>query len=117
MAMRQVLARSYEDGSFSPSKAQPGVLATFFSDNNDLKEETLSGKGTTRCTNGIMIQPKVQMCQERLILARTEARSKQRAFKMPPIEINFFLCGKRLRPVPISLSEIDLQRSIDVLSP
>ena len=77
MAMRQVLVRGYEDGSFSLSEAQPGVLATFFSDNNDLKEETLSGKGTTRCTNGIMIQPKVQMCQERPILARTEARSKQ----------------------------------------
>ena len=36
---------------------------------------------------------------------------------MPPIEINFFLCGKRLRPPPINLSEIELQRSIDVLSP
>ena len=60
MAMRQV--KRYEGGSVLPSNAQPGVFATFCWDNNDLKEETLSGKGTTHCTNGIMIQPKVQGC-------------------------------------------------------
>ena len=115
MAMRQV--RSYEDGSFLPSNAQPDVLATFCSDNNNLKEETLSRKGTTHCTKSIMIQPKVQRCQERLILATTEAKSKHKAFKMPPVEINFFPCGKRLGPPPINLSEIELQRSTHVLSP
>ena len=115
MAMRQV--KRYEDGSVLPSNAQPGVFATFCWDNNDLKEETLSGKGTTHCTNGIMIQPKVQGCQERPLMATAEARSKHRAFKMPPIEINFFPSGKRLGPPPINLSEIELQRSTHILSP
>ena len=112
MAKRQV--KRYDDGFVLPSNAQ----STFCWDNNDLKEETetLSGKGTTHCTNGIMIQPKVQGYQERPILATTEARSKHRAFKMPPIEINFFLSGKRLRSPPINLSEIELQRSTHILS-
>ena len=56
-----------------------------------------------------MIQPKIHRCQEKLILATTEARRKHRAFKMLPVEINFFANGKRLGPPPINLSEIELQ--------
>ena len=64
-----------------------------------------------------MIQPKVQGYQERPILATTEERSKHRAFKMPPIEISFFLGGKRLMSPPTNLSEIELQRSTLILGP
>ena len=82
MVMRQV--RGYEAGSFLPSNAQSDVYSQ-------------PSAGTTRIwrthclekdpPNGIMIQPKFQMCQERPILATTEARCIHRAFEMPPTEI------------------------------
>ena len=45
-----------------PSSCQPGVFGTFCWDNSDLQEETLSGRGTTHCTSGIVIQQKVDTC-------------------------------------------------------
>ena len=98
-----------------PSNAQPGVFATFCWDNNDLKEDTHCLEKEP--PNGIMIQPKVQGCQENPILATTEAGSIHRAFRIPAIEIDFFPCGKRFGPPLINLLEIELQRSTHVLSP
>ena len=40
----------------------PGILCW---DNNDIQEETYSGKGTTHCTNGIVIQRKVHGCNSK----------------------------------------------------
>ena len=48
-----------------PSSCQPNVFGTFCWDNNDLQEETLSGHGTTHCTNGIVIQETVDTCAVR----------------------------------------------------
>ena len=45
-----------------PSNIVKHVPAMFVFDNNDFQEETPSGKGTTHCTNGIIIQPRVHTC-------------------------------------------------------
>ena len=44
-----------------PNTIQPNVFTMFCWDNNDILEETVSGKGTTHCTNGIAIQ-RVDLC-------------------------------------------------------
>ena len=38
------------------------VPVMYVFDNNDFQEETPSGKGTTHCTNGIIIQNRVHTC-------------------------------------------------------
>ena len=45
-----------------PQIMQPNVFTMFCWDNNDILEETVSGKGTTHCTNGIAIQRGVDSC-------------------------------------------------------
>ena len=42
--------------SYIPSNIQLGRPAVFRFDNNDILEETLSGKGSTHCTNDILVQ-------------------------------------------------------------
>ena len=54
MAVRQ--AHRQENGCILPSNINQGIFIIFAFDNNDLLEETLSGHGTTHCTNGIIIQ-------------------------------------------------------------
>ncbi len=51
-----------QNGILLPSNIQPNVFSCFFWDNNDILEETLSGKGTTHCTNGIVIQRMTAGC-------------------------------------------------------
>ena len=45
-----------QGGIVLPSNCYHNIPATLAWDNNDLLEETLSGRGTTHCTNGIVIQ-------------------------------------------------------------
>ena len=45
-----------------PKNMKPNVFTIFCWDNNDILEETLSGEGTTHCTNGISIQRSVDFC-------------------------------------------------------
>ena len=50
-----------EDGvSYTHPNIQPNVPVVMCWDNTDINEETLSGHGTTHCTNGIIIQRAVQ---------------------------------------------------------
>ena len=50
-----------QDGVFVPTNISKGKgFVHFCWDNNDINEETPSGSGTTHCTNGIIIQRKVQ---------------------------------------------------------
>ena len=61
MTMKQV--QKDREGALLPSNILPGVFTNFCWDNNDLNEQTLSGSGTTHCTNGILIQRRVHTCQ------------------------------------------------------
>ena len=45
-----------QDGIVSPSNCQHDIPVTLAWNNNDLLEETLSGRETTHCTNGIVIK-------------------------------------------------------------
>ena len=51
-----------EHGVVLPGVVSPNVFSTFCWDNIDLLEETLSGRGTTHCTNGIVVQRQVAGC-------------------------------------------------------
>ena len=51
-----------------PSNIVPNVPATFVWDNNDIREETATGKGTTHCTNGIVVQAAVSGCQPQIAI-------------------------------------------------
>ena len=70
-----------EDGVFLPSVIQPGVFATFCWDNIDLLEETLSGANTTHCTNGIVVQCKLDTYQNIHLEAEKTPTSKKRSLK------------------------------------
>ena len=45
-----------QDMAYLPGNINPSYPFHFVWDNNDLNEETLSGAGTTHCTNGIVVQ-------------------------------------------------------------
>ena len=55
LAMENISQESHHD-IFIPQNINLNRPAVFCYDNNDLQEETLSGMGTTHCTNGIIIQ-------------------------------------------------------------
>ena len=61
-AMAEKQIRHQSSGCVLPSNIVPGVFSIFCYDNNDLQEETLNGKGTTHCTNGIVIQRQTHGC-------------------------------------------------------
>lgn len=54
--METAVAEDEENERSLPSSSLRKSFATFCWDNNDLQEETLSGRGTTHCTNGIVVQ-------------------------------------------------------------
>ncbi|CAG2255235.1 unnamed protein product [Mytilus edulis] len=72
-----------EDDIFIPSIIRKGVFSSFCWDNNDLCEETLSGQGTTHCTNGIVIQTRPDWCENEDEANQTSLqRSKNRSLKI-----------------------------------
>ena len=54
--------RQLEGAEHIPSNIVNHVPVMFVFDNNDFQEETPSGKCTTHCTNGIIIQNRVHTC-------------------------------------------------------
>ena len=54
--------RQLEGAEQIPSNIVNHVPVMFVLDNNDFQEETPSGKVTTHCTNGIIIQNRVHTC-------------------------------------------------------
>ena len=61
MALKQI--KRQQEGIILPSNINTHVFSSICWDNNDLNEHTLSGSGTTHCTNGIIVQRQVQTCQ------------------------------------------------------
>ena len=95
-----------------PAGSQP-VFTTVVWDNNDFGEETLSGKGTTHNTNGILVQwpssslPADEQSTEPMPLPRT----RERSFEPPESNIKKYFGNKRAGPQPygadVSLIEGD----------
>ncbi|XP_056090913.1 uncharacterized protein LOC130070521 [Rhinichthys klamathensis goyatoka] len=83
--------------TYIPPSIVPEISATLVWDNNDFGEETLSGKGTTHNTNGIIIQKPTSsdvLTSEFVSLQK----SRKRSLKTPPIQIDIFTRGKRAGP-------------------
>ena len=81
MAQQLIVQRSSstEKDVFVPSNIQPGTsFVQVCWDNNDLLEETLTGIGTTHCTNGIAIQRQVQLAMPQTQSVPMQPTSKGR---------------------------------------
>lgn len=90
----------------TPSNIQPGPFISVAWDNNDILEETLSGSGTTHCTNGIIVQR--QFCGPQLpqvCLPRTHCRRFDLEIEIPPV----YNASTRKGPPPFPLDGDDLE--------
>jgi len=67
-----------------PSNIAPNVPVTFVWDNNDIREETATGKGTTHCTNGIVVQAAVSGCRPKMPEARSTPKGRRRSVQEKP---------------------------------
>lgn len=104
-----------EIGVCLPSNCQPNVFATFCWDNNDLSEETLSGKGTTHCTNGIVIQKKVDGCAPKPAQTVSTQNRGQRSTTLVPDFVLPYSAGKRVGPsraVPVDVEILEKTKQI-----
>ena len=91
--------------NFIPSIIEPKVPITLVWDNNDFREETLSGKGTTHNTNGIIIQRQSnspvstsEISTECVEIVKSKKR--KRSLEAPPLNLSVYLGGKRGSPKP-----------------
>jgi hypothetical protein len=73
-----------------PAGFKKDVFTTLVWDNNDFGEETLSGKGTTHNTNGIIIQKCDAASAGESVSAPTVHKRKQRSLSAPPVFIQEF---------------------------
>ena len=104
-AMAERQTQRQEAGSLLPSNAQRNVFATFGFDNSDLLEETLSGKGTTHATNGILVQRRSLGCSNLELDNEIQGQKnfKKRSFKSVGTQIINYPGGKKVGPVPVQL--------------
>ena len=90
-----------------PAGIEKGFFSTMVWDNNDFGEETLSGKGTTHNTNGIIIQ-RHSTPQQSTMDHQPLPRSRVRSLQAPPTNLSpFFGIGggqKDFGPAPIGES-------------
>ncbi|XP_067300890.1 uncharacterized protein [Pseudorasbora parva] len=94
--------------TYIPPNITVQVQATLVWDNNDFGEETLSGKGTTHNTNGIVIQRPITCgvsTSETVSLQRTRKRSLQ----PPHAHIDTYIRKKRTGPKPFG-SKVKLEQ-------
>lgn len=87
IAEKQVESHGGED-LVLPKNVSHNVFSIFCWDNIDLLEETLSGKGTTHCTNGIIVQQRVLGC-ELPPSFNVIKKSRRRKFIAVPNEVSF----------------------------
>ena len=69
------------NGVILPRIIQPNVFSIFCWDNIDILEETLSGQGTTHCTNGIVVQSQVAECKPPPVVVRFKQGVRTRTFQ------------------------------------
>ena len=97
-----------EDGTvYTPNNIQPNVPVITCWDNNDINEETISGHGTTHCTNGIIIQRGGQQAAPVLPSSSLKGKRK-RSFTPRPCKILPYNARKRSGPGNMFITERDL---------
>ena len=85
--------------AYIPSNITAQFQATLVWDNNDFGEETLSGKGTTHNTNGIIIQRPIT-CDVSVSETVSLQRTRKRSLEPPPAHIDTYIRRKRTGPKP-----------------
>uniref|UniRef100_UPI0035901801 uncharacterized protein isoform X2 n=1 Tax=Myxine glutinosa TaxID=7769 RepID=UPI0035901801 len=86
------------------------IFTTLVFDNNDFGEETISGKGSTHNTNGIIIQHSTKP-HEGIVTAKvTIPKSRKRSFEAPPTDIKTFFGSKKTGPKPFEHSEDNFEK-------
>ena len=93
---QRYLTNIEEDGVYIPKTIHPHVPVVFCWDNNDINEETLSGHGTTHCTNGIVIQREVQSVQ--VMPDANPINVRRRSLAPQPSNVEYYTAGKRQSP-------------------
>ena len=92
--------------NFIPSSIKPNIHCTLVWDNNDFGEETLSGKGTTHNTNGIIIQRQSNShadnipVSEAMVSVHCKWKDKKRSIEAPPVNLSTYHGKKRSGPKP-----------------
>lgn len=92
--------------TYIPQNITAHVPATLVWYNNDFGEETLSGKGTTHNTNGIIIQRPIT-CDVSISKMVSLQRTRKRSLQPPPAHIDTYIRQKRTGPKPFG-SNIEL---------
>ena len=87
------LTKMEVDGVYIPKALHPNVPVVFCWNNNDINEETLSGHGTTHCTNGLIIQREVQSVQQKP--GADEPNERQRTLEPQSSQIEHYTSVKR----------------------
>ena len=89
---QRCLTKIEADGVYIPKALHPNIPVVFCWNNNDINEETLSGHGTTHCTNGIIIQREVQSVQQR---PGADELKEKRTLEPQSSQIEHYTSGKR----------------------
>ena len=95
---------------YTPPNIQPNVPVVMCWDNNDINEETLTGHGTTHCTNGILIQRSVPPGVNAASAPRIQQmKGKQkRSFSPQLSKLLPYYAGKRCGPDNMAIANQDL---------
>ena len=106
----RILAQQEHQAAFVPSNITRDSFVVFCWDNNDINEETLTGAGTTHCTNGIAIQRLVQTAQQAPTpLPETASSGKKgrhhRTLIVPPRLALEYNAGKRQDPKSVLVDD------------
>ena len=103
------LSQNNADDVYLPSNINPAQRVNLCFDNNDINEETLSGSGTTHCTNGIAIQRQVDFnfSTSVAVISCQKHRSKARTIATPPSSLAEYCQKGRCGPgkMDLNLSE------------
>ena len=89
-ALAESHMEAQEHGVIIPKVICANVFSTFCWDNIDLLEETLSGRGTTHCTNGIVVQRQVAGCALQPTVPQKRA-IRWRTFLATPSQVIFMV--------------------------
>ena len=96
-----------------PNVIKPGVCVNFARDNNDLKEETVTGAHMTHCTNCIIIHERV-FGPEPKPVQPTIYRMKKRSLEAPQQHIADYIPGQRCGPQRLHSDVIKYVKRKDV---
>ena len=99
-SIAETYLRQVENDMYLPSNICPTSPVVYCWDNNDLREETVSGAGTTHCTNVIIIQRRVDetyAAPQSIARHHSHHKRHQRSLLPPPLPAMDYVAGSRCR--------------------